>query len=89
MDIAEEYTVLPNSVARDRRLTPADKLIYSAVLGLGRAERGCYASDRYLAQRFGISQRSVSRSLQRLESLGLIYRTHSVGGRRRIHAVKR
>ena len=70
----EEYIVLRDSVLRDRRLSPSDKLIYSMVLSFNGGNRSCYATDEYLARRFGISDRSVRRSISRLEALGLIRR---------------
>ena len=47
-------------------------------------ERGCWASNDYLAKRLGCSGETVRRMLQRLESLGLVRRILKQGWRREI-----
>ena len=68
------YTLIPYFVMADHRLTYSEKCVYSVVLYLNEAGRGCFASNRYFAERLGLSLSTVSHALTRLERLGYVRR---------------
>lgn len=61
------YGMMPNAVLFDPDLTSTAKLIYVYVSSLC-AERGyCWASNSHIADKFGVSERQVSRCITLLE----------------------
>lgn len=68
------YTLFPDFVSKDQRLTPSEKCIYSTVFFFSQTERGCFASNRYFADRFGLSPSTVSHAITRLERMGYLRR---------------
>lgn len=63
---------IPAEILSDPRLTPLDKLIFSAVLLLDDKERGCFASNAYLASLCGCGKTKVSTSIAKLEALSYL-----------------
>ena len=68
------YTTTPYFVQKDSRLTTAEKNIYSAILYLDQWGDGCYATNDYFMERYGLARSTVSHALTRLEALGYIRR---------------
>lgn len=77
----------PRIVLEDARLTAPSRLLYGALDGLGRTERGCFASNGYLAKICGVKPRQLRNLLAQLEALGYITRTARVKGGRTIKTV--
>lgn len=60
------YGLMPNRVLYDPALSPSAKLLFCTISSLC-AQRGyCYASNRYLAQLYGVSEKQVSRLIGQL-----------------------
>jgi len=78
---------IPRPILEDDRLTPAARILFGSLDGLGRTERGCWASSAYLGCICGVKPRQVRNLLQLLEGLGYIERRHAKGGRRAIWTV--
>lgn len=79
----EPYTVIPDKIALDPKLKRIDLLIYCTIRMLAVSAYGCFATNRYFADRFSVSMSTVSRSLRNLENYGYIYREQDARGGRR------
>ena len=54
------YAVIPATVLFDIRLKPNEKLLYAVISNLALKEGYCYASNRYLAEKFGVNQKTIT-----------------------------
>lgn len=68
------------------QLTAQDKVIFAEINSLDVGDKGCYASNEYLAEFCGCSVPTVSRSISKLIELGLL-EISSFDGRTRIMKV--
>lgn len=72
---------IPSWVLEDERMTVAEKIVLSEIIALAK-KGGCYASNRHLARRCCLSERTVIRTIERLTDLGLVEQWTPSGGRR-------
>lgn len=63
---------IPIELLEDRQLILNDKVVLSAIYALDDKEQGCFASNKYLSQLIGITQRSVSAIISKLKREGYI-----------------
>jgi len=68
------YFRIPSQVASRSDLTPADKLVYGAMLAYSNKSGVCFASHERISLRISLSRQSVSRSISRLISARLLER---------------
>ena len=64
--------ILPAKVRYDSRLKGEAKVLYSEILLLSSQKGYCYATDKYLAESYSSSQRSINRHIASLKNLGYI-----------------
>ena len=92
MDMQNEkpsyWAVLPATVRYDDKITASAKLIFAEISALTEKRGFCYASNEYLMQLFGVSERTLQRHLKALEGRGYIQILDGEGGagRRKIFA---
>ena len=68
---SEEWIRLPIGAAQDKDLTPVDVLVLAYVIDqTGQTEKPL--SEKRIAEKLGISERHIARSLKRLEETGYI-----------------
>lgn len=67
-----KYIVLPEQVCFDSRLPPMARLLYGLISSLSAAEGFCWASNRFLADQFGLKPETVSRAIKALADAGYI-----------------
>ena len=65
-------SLLPAAVRYDSRLKGEAKVLYSEILLLSSQKGYCYATDKYLAESYSSSQRSINRHIASLKNLGYI-----------------
>lgn len=65
------FVLIPGYVDNRKDLTRTQKYIFGLVNGLAHAEGYCYASNYYLSQRAGCSESTVTKTVSKLEKLGL------------------
>lgn len=63
----EGYGIMPNKVLFDNSISSTSKLVYILISSLCAAEGKCWASNTYLGEKLGMSERQVSRSIKVLE----------------------
>lgn len=82
------WAVLPATVRYDEEIPASAKLIYAEISALTEKRGFCYASNDYLMQLFGVSERTLQRHLKALEGRGYIQILDGDGGagRRKIFA---
>lgn len=73
---------IPRAVWLDDRLNALDKIILIEIDSLDSTERGCFASNKYIADFCQCSESKVSHSISKLTKLGYIF-TKSFDGRQR------
>lgn len=73
---------IPKEVWLDTRLNALDKIILTEIDSLDYGERGCYASNKHLAEFCQCSENKVSVTISKLKKLGYIY-VQSFDGRTR------
>lgn len=73
---------IPKAVWLDRRLNALDKIILAEIDSLDQGERGCFASNQYIAEFCQCSERKVSEAISKLTEYGYIW-VQSFDGRTR------
>lgn len=73
---------IPKSIWLDKRLNALDKVILTEIDSLDQGERGCYASNKHIADFCQCSERKVSESVSNLIKYGYV-RVQSFDGRQR------
>lgn len=66
------YAIIPANVRYDESLPPNAKLLYGEITALCNAEGYCWASNKYFADLYGVTQRTVANWLRDLNSKGYI-----------------
>ena len=66
------YAKIPARVRYDESLTPMEKLLYGEVAVLCLSTGTCWAGNKYFADLYGVSQRTVSRCLAHLARKGYL-----------------
>ena len=74
---------IPRQVWLDARLNALDKIVLVEIDSLDNGEKGCYASNKYLAEFCQCSERQVSRAISKLAECGYI-KSNGFDGRIRI-----
>ena len=67
------FTVIPATVRQDDQLSTNAKILYGDIVALANVNGYCYASNQYFAQSFGLTERSVTRLISKLEERGHIH----------------
>ena len=75
---------IPKEVWLDNRLNALDKVILTEVDSLDQGEKGCYASNKYIAEFCQCSESKVSKSISLLIKLGYLYIQHFDGRQREL-----
>lgn len=75
---------IPKTVWLDDRLTALEKVILTEIDSLDNGERGCYASNRHIADFCQCSETKVSKSISKLIEYGYIYVQHFDGRQREL-----
>lgn len=78
---------IPRAVLEDGRLTAPARILFGCLDGLGRSEKGCYASSSYLARILGVKPRQVRNLIKTLEALGYVSRQVTKRNQRTIFTV--
>ena len=66
------WAVLPAGIRYDEELRPNAKLIYAEISAMSDATGFCWATNRYLAQLFGLAQDTVSALVAQLAERGYV-----------------
>lgn len=64
---------IPKAVWLDSRLTALDKVILTEIDSLDQSERGCFASNKHIADFCQCSEAKVTKSISHLTKLGYLY----------------
>ena len=68
------FCIAPSHLLLDTRLSDAEKILFMIVNGLTRQRGYCWASDKYLAEKTGVTPQEIKKRLKVLEELGYITR---------------
>lgn len=66
------WCLIPPSVFADSRLGDSEKMLFGKLLGLTNKTGYCWAGNEYLADMFGVSERSIQRRIKSLEKYDYI-----------------
>jgi len=69
----ETYVKIPDWMMSRKQLSPAAKLLYGLLMSLCQSRGYCWATNGALADRMGMSTRSMTRLLGELREHGLVY----------------
>ena len=75
---------IPKEVWLDKRLSALDKIIFVEIDSLDSEEKGCFASNKYIAEFCQCSETKVSKSISLLIKLGYLYLQHFDGRQREL-----
>lgn len=74
---------IPKAIWLDDRLSALDKVIFAEIDSLSSSDKGCYASNKYIASFCQCSETKVSKAISKLIELGYLY-VLKFDGRQRI-----
>lgn len=66
--LSEGFGIMPNKVLLDKKLSSTSKLLYVLISSLSASNGYCFATNKYLAEKLGISETQVSVSLSKLKN---------------------
>lgn len=66
------FAILPATVRYDRRLKPAEKILYAEITSLADKTGYCYASNVYFCPLYDTTERTVQRWVKHLQELGYV-----------------
>ena len=66
------YAIIPATVRYDKRLKPAEGLLYGEIIALANVNGYCYAKNRYFSELYQVSIETVSRWISHLQKLNYI-----------------
>jgi DNA-binding Lrp family transcriptional regulator len=66
------YAIIPVSILERQDLSANAKLLYAEIIALSKSNGKCYATNKYIANRLGLSSTSINRPLRELEAMGLV-----------------
>lgn len=66
------YVIIPSRVRYDNRLKPSAKLMYGEILALSEKSGYCFATNKYFADLYDVSQTSISLWIRDLIEFGYI-----------------
>ena len=72
METPNYYSILPATVRYDSRLKANEKLLYSEITALSNKSGSCFASNKYFAQLYNVSNTSISNWVNNLKKCGYI-----------------
>jgi len=78
--IETTFLAIPAAIAEDRELSGSAKVLFGCIFSLSMTAKGCYATNKGLAKRCGISTKQLKRLIVDLEARGLIRRRLSGEG---------
>ena len=64
------FSIIPANVRNDDSLSATAKLFFGDIASMAQSDGYCYASNAYFAERFGLTERSVSRTIKLLTDHG-------------------
>lgn len=67
METPNYYSILPANVRYDSRLKANEKLLYSEITALSNKSGSCYASNKYFAELYNVSNTSISLWIKNLK----------------------
>jgi len=71
-ELPSYYSIIPARIRYDKDLTPFEKLIYGEITALTNREGYCWASNRYIAEIYNVSQTHISLTIKKLSEKGYI-----------------
>lgn len=74
---ANYYAIIPAEVRYCKDLPPNAKLLYGEITALASTDKGCFARNKYFADLYGVSVRTIQGWIELLEDKGFIERTSS------------
>jgi len=81
------YAVIPSPVLNDKRLSYRAKVMFAVLSSLTSKEGYAWASNKYLADFFETSERTISRIIRKLEDCGHIKTEYTRDSHRKIFTV--
>ena len=67
------YAIIPAYIRYNKELKFAERLMYGEITALSNKEGYCFASNRYFAELYGVSQSTISRWISHLADLGSLH----------------
>ena len=66
------YSIIPATIRYDNRLKPSEKLLYGEITSLTNRMGYCFASNKYFANLYEVTNHTVSQWISHLEKLGYV-----------------
>ncbi len=74
---------IPKEIWLDKRLSALDKIVLMEIDSLDNSDKGCYASNKHIAEFCQCSEATVTRAIAKLTEFGYLY-VHQQAGKPRI-----
>ena len=84
MEVSRDFKGMwiPREIWLDKRLSLVDKALLAEIDSFSTTEEGCFASNKYFAEFFGVCESTITKSIKKLKDYKLI-RVVSFDGRKR------
>ena len=66
------YVIIPTEILENKEIPPNAKILYGEIMALTKKRGHCFATNKYIASRLGLSTTSVPSLLRKLKDFGLI-----------------
>lgn len=90
MEQPNYYSIMPASVRYNDKLSAEEKILYCEITSLCNKSGECWASNKYFANLYGVSERTIKRWIARLIAMNLVEsRIIATEGNKRILSLPR
>lgn len=90
METPNYYAVIPAEIRYSKELSMFQKLLYAEITALTQKDGYCWASNKYFAELYDVSERYISQSINSLKEKGFlqIFVDKEAGNKRKIYIGK-
>lgn len=79
------FSILTADVRYDKRLSASEKVLYSEITALANKEGYCYATNRYFAELYECTEKTISVQIKKLAEFGYVTTSIENGYKRKIY----
>jgi hypothetical protein len=83
------FSIIPDYIKKDKRLSSTDKLLYGEIFSLAQKKGYCFAANFHFELLYNLGKSQVSKTIQKLKSLDYIKCEYGRGNSRKIYIIEK